>query len=87
MISYYVNQALWIALLVAAPVVIVTSVLGFLLGFLQAVFQLQDQALPFGVKLVAVTLTLVVLGGWQSQTLMQFSEQILTLISTHSDRP
>lgn len=87
MISYYVNQALWIALLVAAPVVIVTSVLGFLLGFLQAVFQLQDQALPFGVKLVAVTLTLVVLGGWQSQTLMQFSEQILTLISTHFDRP
>lgn len=85
MISHYVNQALWIALLVAAPVVIVTSVLGFLLGFLQAIFQLQDQALPFAVKLLGVTMTLIVLGAWQSQTLMQFADQIFTLIALRPD--
>lgn len=81
MISYYVNQALWLALLLAAPVVVVTSVLGFVLGFLQAVFQLQDQALPFAIKLLGVTLTLMVLGAWQGQTLVQFTDQIFSLIA------
>jgi type III secretion protein S len=82
MISYYVNQALWISLLLCAPVVVVTMVLGLVLGFLQAIFQLQDQALPFAIKLVAVTLVLFALGGWISGTLMQFTQAIFDLIST-----
>lgn len=81
MLIYYVNQALWISLLVAAPVVIVTMVLGLLLGFLQAIFQLQDQALPFGIKLMGVVLILFALGSWQSQMLVQFTQTMFDLIS------
>mgnify|MGYP006182330653 FL=1 len=81
MLSYYVNQALWLSFLVAAPVVIVTMVIGFVLGFIQAIFQLQDQALPFGIKLLCVTLVLVVLGPWMAGTLMQFTEAIFNLIA------
>ncbi|WP_275271075.1 type III secretion system export apparatus subunit SctS [Limnobacter sp. P1] len=81
MLSYYVNQALWLSFLVAAPVVIVTMVIGFVLGFIQAIFQLQDQALPFGIKLLCVTLVLVLLGPWMAGTLMQFTEAILNLIA------
>jgi type III secretion HrpO family protein len=80
MLIYYVNQALWITLLVAAPVVIVTMVLGLILGFLQAVFQLQDQSLPFGIKLLGVVLILFALGSWQSQMLVQFTESMFQLI-------
>lgn len=86
MISYYVNQALWIAFLLAAPVVAVTVSVGLVLGFLQAVFQLQDQALPFGVKLVAVTLVLIALGSWQAGTLIQFSQSMIDLIGTPAAR-
>jgi type III secretion HrpO family protein len=81
MLTYYVNQALWLSFLVAAPVVIVTMVLGLVLGLAQAVFQLQDQALPFGIKLLAVTMVLVVLGPWMSGTLMQFTQTILDLVA------
>lgn len=80
MLTYYVNQALWLSFLLAAPVVAVTMFLGLVLGLLQAVFQLQDQALPFGIKLLSVTLVLMVLGPWMSGTLMQFAQTILDLI-------
>lgn len=80
MISYYVNQALLLTLLLSAPVLIVTVGLGLLLGILQAIFQLQDQALPFGIKLLAVVLVLLALGPWISQTLVQFADQMLTLV-------
>ncbi|WP_334118540.1 type III secretion system export apparatus subunit SctS [Limnobacter sp.] len=81
MLIYYVNQALWLSFLIAAPVVIVTMVLGLLLGFMQAVFQLQDQALPFGIKLLAVTVVLVTLGSWMAGTMVQFTQSILDLIA------
>ena len=81
MISYFVNQALWLAFLLAAPVVAVTMILGVVLGFIQAIFQLQDQALPFGIKLVAVTVVLIVLGSWQSGTLVQFTQSIIDVIA------
>ena len=81
MLSYYVNQALLMSLLISAPVVIVTVVLGLLLGFLQAIFQLQDQALPFGIKLFAVTLVLFAMGPWIAQNLMQFTDSMLDLVS------
>ena len=86
MIAHYVNQALWIAFLVAAPVVAVTMAIGLVLGFIQAVFQLQDQALPFGVKLVAVTLVLIALGSWQSGMMIQFSNAMIDLIATPGAR-
>lgn len=86
MLIYYVNQALWLSLLVSAPVVIVTMVLGLVLGFLQAIFQLQDQALPFGIKLVGVVLILFALGSWQSQLLVQFSNTMFDLIAVPNPR-
>jgi type III secretion HrpO family protein len=82
MLIYYINQALWLTLLVAGPVVLVTTVLGFVLGLIQSVFQLQDQALPFGIKIVAVTFVLVATGPWIAGLLIQFSESIFTLISS-----
>lgn len=81
MIIYYVNQALIITLLISAPVVIVTMLLGLILGFLQAVFQLQDQALPFAIKWVAVTLILVALGPWIGQMLVDFNLDLFELVS------
>ncbi len=81
MIIYYVNQALIITLLISAPVVIVTMILGLVLGFLQAIFQLQDQALPFGIKWVAVTGILIALGPWIGQLLVDFNLDLFELIS------
>lgn len=86
MLIYYVKQTLYLTLLLAGPVVLVTSVLGLLLGFLQAVFQLQDQAMPFAIKLVGVVFILIALGPWMAQLLMDFTDDIFALIAYNQSR-
>lgn len=86
MLIYYVKQTLYLTLLVVGPVIVVTSVLGLLLGFLQAIFQLQDQALPFAIKLIAVVFVLIILGPWMGQVLIEFTADIFNLISLNQSR-
>ncbi|MEQ9106020.1 MAG: type III secretion system export apparatus subunit SctS [Limnobacter sp.] len=81
MLMYYVKQALWLTMLIGAPIILFTMITGLLLGFLQAVFQLQDQAFPFAIKLTGCTIILIVLGPWMADNLMQFSEMIFTLFN------
>lgn len=81
MLMYYVKQALWLTMLIGAPIVLFTMITGLLLGFLQAIFQLQDQAFPFAIKLTGCTLILIGLGPWMADNLMQFTEIIFSLFS------
>lgn len=86
MLIYYVKQALFLTLLIAGPVVLVTAVMGLVLGFMQAVFQLQDQAMPFALKLVAVTFMLIAVGPWMASNLIEYTDQIFRLISHNATR-
>lgn len=82
MISIYlIKRALLLSLMLSVPVVLVCIVAGLLIGFLQAVMQLQDQALPFGVKLVAAFAILVVTLPWMSAELVQYSEDLFNQIA------
>lgn len=60
-----------------APIVLLTVFVGVVLGLIQAIMQLQDQALPFAVKLVGTVVLLMVAGTWMAQLLMQFSDTVL----------
>lgn len=82
MVIHYVNQALLITLYLSAPIVIATSILGLTLGLIQAVFQLQDQAMPFGIKWVLVILLLVAVGPWMANMLIEFSDLMFILMYT-----
>lgn len=62
----------------------VAAVVGFVLGFLQAIFQLQDQAMPFAVKLLACVASLIVLGPWVAGLIIGFANQVLEVISMPS---
>ena len=54
----------------------VASVVGIVLSLIQAITQLQEQTLAFGVKLLAVGLTLFLMGKWLSGEILQYSEDI-----------
>jgi type III secretion HrpO family protein len=79
MLMFYVKQALWITLLVGGPLVIFTMIVGLTLGFLQAVLQLQDQAFPFGVKLIGSILILMIAGPWLASTMMEFTIGVFSM--------
>lgn len=75
------KQAMLLVVLLSAPPLIVAVVVGVLTSLLQAVMQLQDQTLPFALKLVAVGLALALSGRWIGLELLQLINVAFTLIS------
>jgi type III secretion protein S len=69
------RQALLLSLILSLPVVITAGVVGLLVGLIQAVTQLQDQALLMALKLSAVIAVLFVTGGWMSSELVSIFEK------------
>ncbi len=69
-------QALYLVLMLSMPPIIVASVIGLLVSLIQAVTQLQEQTLTFGIKLIAVALTLFLMGGWIGQELLRYGTEI-----------
>lgn len=69
-------QSLLLILILSGPPIIISTVLGLLIAIIQAATQVQEQTLSFTVKLIAVILTLLMLGGWLSAQIMQFSNNI-----------
>ncbi len=75
--AYLIQKALLLSLIIAAPLVGATVIIGLIISLVQAVMQLQEQSLPFGLKLIATVGLLVSLGPWMSGELMVFLSQIL----------
>lgn len=69
-------QALILILLLSGPPIIISTVLGLFVAIFQAATQIQEQTLSFMVKLVAVILTLLVMGGWLGAQIMQYTNNI-----------
>jgi type III secretion HrpO family protein len=77
-------QALLLILLLSAPPILISTMLGLFVAVFQAATQIQEQTLSFMVKLVAVILTLMLLGGWLSSQIMQYTTNIFTNFSKWS---
>lgn len=72
----YAVKALYLVMILSLPPSIVASVVGIVLSLIQAITQLQEQTLAFGVKLLAVGLTLFLMGKWLSGEILRYSEDI-----------
>lgn len=69
-------QGLLLILILSAPPVLISMFLGTIVAIFQAATQIQEQTLPFVVKLVAVTLTLIFMGSWLGGQIMSFASNI-----------
>ena len=74
----YASQALYLVLVISLPPIVIASVIGIVLSLVQAVTQLQEQTLTFGVKLIAVVVSLFRLGGWMSGEILRYADEIFT---------
>ncbi|MDI2591009.1 type III secretion system export apparatus subunit SctS [Pseudomonas sp. N3-W] len=75
------KQAMVLVVVLSAPPLIVAVVVGVLTSLLQAVMQLQDQTLPFAIKLVAVGITLALTGRWIGVELIQLTQLAFSMIA------
>lgn len=71
-------QALLLILILSGPPILISTLLGLFVAVFQAATQIQEQTLSFMVKLFAVVLTLIWLGGWLGAQIYQFASNIFT---------
>jgi type III secretion protein S len=70
------TKAMYLVLALSLPPILVASVVGLGLSLFQAVTQLQEQTLSFGIKLIAVSTALFVAAPWISAELLSFAREI-----------
>jgi len=74
------RSALKTALLLSAPPLLLGLVVGVITNVLQAVTQLNETTLSVVPKLIAMVVTLAVLGPWMLDTLVDFTSGIFEQI-------
>ena len=74
------NNALWITVIVAAPILISVLAIGVLVGMLQAATQINEMTLSFIPKLIVLFFTLLFAGPWMLKTLVNYVTNLITNI-------
>jgi flagellar biosynthetic protein FliQ len=77
------SDLLWNALLVSAPLLAVTLVIGLVVSVLQVVTQIQEASLTFIPKVVGAVVVLVVCGSWMLKRLVGFSANLIANIPSY----
>jgi len=70
------QNAITVTLILVAPALLVSLLIGSLVSFFQAATQINEVTLTFVPKLLGVILVLVILGSWMSQHLLTFTANI-----------
>lgn len=76
------QQALEVALLVAAPMLLAALVTGLVVSVFQAATQINEATLSFIPKLIAVFVVAIVAGPWMLETLVDFMRRLFQSIPT-----
>ena len=70
------RQALWMVVLISAPLLVVSLVVGLVIGIIQAATSINEATLSLIPKLAALAITLAVVGGWQLATLVDYTRSL-----------
>ena len=76
------RRALETAMLIAAPVLLVTLVVGIVVAMLQAVTSIRDMTMGLVLKIAAVGVTLLIAGGWMLRIAVGFTSDMFNHIQS-----
>ena len=72
------RDALWLVMLLAAPVLLAGLMTAFAISLFQAATQILEPTLSFVPKLIVMLVVLAVLGSWMGGQLVDFARTLLT---------
>ena len=75
-----VRNSLYNMILVSAPILLSSLIVGLIISILQATTQIQEQTLSFVPKILAIFGALIILGPWMLKKLMDFTTYLFNLI-------
>ena len=66
------TQMIWVIIKCAAPLLLVSLIVGLVISIFQTVTSLQEQTLTFVPKLLAIFITLLLTGSWIMNNCVEF---------------
>ena len=70
------QQALLVMLLLAAPMLLTSLVVGLIVSVLQAATQINEMTLSFIPKLIAIAATLALAGPWMLKVIVDYARKL-----------
>ena len=74
------RQALWMTVLISAPLLAVALAVGLVVGILQAATSINEMTLSFIPKVASLAITLAIVGGWQIGMMVDYTREIFQRI-------
>jgi len=71
------QQALWVTMLIAGPLLMSALAVGLLVGMFQAATQINEMTLSFIPKLLVLVMSLVVAGPWMLSIIVNYTKQLI----------
>lgn len=75
------KDALWVLLLIGAPIMAIAMIVGLMIALFQALTQIQEMTLTFVPKIIAVFFALMIFLPWMFNHLETFSERMFNRMS------
>ncbi|MDP3050812.1 MAG: flagellar biosynthetic protein FliQ [Eubacteriales bacterium] len=76
-----VQKSLMMVLLLIAPPLLVSLLVGLVISLLQAATQVQDQMITFVPRMIAVFLSLLLLAPWYMKMITSYAHDVITTMA------
>ena len=76
------REALWVAVLIAGPLLGIALIVGLIIGIIQAATSINEMTLSFIPKIAALVAVLILFGSWQISVIGDFTRKLYERIPT-----
>ena len=80
------REVIWTVVKVTMPLLLVSLIIGLIISIFQTVTSIQEQTLTFVPKIIAIFLTLILLGSWMMNTMVEYTVQLWSSFSQYVHR-
>lgn len=81
-IIYLARETVYLILLISAPLLGTSLLVGLFISIFQATTQIQEQTLTFVPKIALVLIVLIIFGPWMLNLLIVFTNNLMQTIPT-----
>ena len=78
------RDAIYTIVIVSAPLLLVSLIVGLIISIFQTVTSIQEQTLTFVPKILAVFLTMMLAGSWMMNTMIELVQELWSNFSYYT---
>ncbi len=76
MVSDLVRSTLYVIIITAAPLLLISLIVGLTISIFQTVTSIQEQTLTFVPKVIAIFTGIMVMGHWMMNNMVTFTQDL-----------